>query len=238
MDSVLNRLPLTPTRAKSAGPTRPHRDLMEDADSSGTRKRPRLDSGNSTYRSMSADRLRATPTEPRPATTPSTPSHGQNPSRALDTTSTLPPMSLTPSKVTINVRESAANPSVPQQNTQVGTTTSLRGGAGDEDYPMSLDEPSIKMHTSSPNVISVGSSPPHSPEIEVAEIEDMNDEAVETKWQPLTRQRGIVDARHIQQDLLAIFPYSGSQKLRKTLNTLAGALERSEYLGHFWPCNG
>jgi hypothetical protein len=109
----------------------------------------------------------------------------------------------------------------------VGSTASLRGGAGGEDYPMSFDEPSSKMDTSSPNVISVGSSPQHSPEIEVAEIEDMNDESGETRWQPLARQTRVAEAKHIQEVHLANFPYAANSRLRKTLNMLAGALEKS-----------
>ncbi|KAK4694190.1 hypothetical protein P7C71_g3350, partial [Lecanoromycetidae sp. Uapishka_2] len=207
---------------------------MEDADSSATRKRPRLDSGDSTYRSMSADRLRTAPTEPRPAHILSTPPHNQTPAQALEAASIYPPMSLTPSKVTINVRASAKNSSPLQMNGQPETTTSLRGGAGagGEDYPMSLEEPSSKMDTSSPNVISVGSTPQRSPEIEVAEIEDMNDDPVETRWQPLARQRGLVDARQIQQALLATFPYFTSGRPRKTLTLVAGVLEKGEFLGH------
>jgi len=230
MDSLLTRSPLTPTRAKSAGPSRPHRELMEDADSSATRKRPRLDSGDSTYRSMSADRLRTTPTAPGSTTTPSTPPNGQTASQTLEAASNLPPMSLTPSKVTINVRESATNASPPQRNAQIGSTTSLRGGARGEDYPTSLDGPSSKMDTSSPNVISVGSSPQRSPEIEVAEIEDMNDDPGETRWQPLTRQTRVVEAKNIQDNLIASFPFAGNSRIRKTLNVLAEALEKSKQL--------
>ncbi len=92
---------------------------------------------------------------------------------------------------------------------------------------MSFDEPSSKMDTSSPNVISVGSSPQHSPEIEVAEIEDMNDESGETRWQPLARQTRVAEAKHIQEVHLANFPYAANSRLRKTLNMLAGALEKS-----------
>ena len=205
---------------------------MEDTDSSGTRKRPRLDSGDRAYRSMSADRLGATPTNPGLAEAPTTPQHAQVSSQSSETASGLPSMSLTPSKVTINVREpnTIASPTPP--STQVAGPPSLRGGGGGDIIPTSSNDPSSKLDSSPSNVISVTSSPPRSPEIEVAEIEDMNDESGDTRWRPLISATSLMDAKDIQQSVLEDFPYLGERgrNLRKTIAALAQTFEKGECL--------
>ena len=231
MDSVLTRSAFTPARAKSAGAREP----MEDTDASGTRKRPRLDSGERTYRSMSADRLGASPTDPGLAKAPKTPPHAHISSQSSEKEAGLPSMSLTPSKeVTINVRDpTTITPPVPT-SAQIGDTISLRGGGagggrGDNNI-CSSNDPSTKLGSSPSNVISVTSSPPRSPEIEVAEIEDMNDDSGETRWKPLISATSMMDAKDIQQSVLDEFPYLGerSRNLRKTVSVLAQNFEKGE----------
>ena len=229
MDSVLTRSALTPTRAKSAGAREP----MEDTDASGTRKRPRLDSGDRTYRSMSADRLGATTTDPGRATAPETPPHAHISSQSSEEATGLPSMSLTPSKeVTINVREPSTITSPTQMSAQIGDTISLRGGGGGggDNTISSSNDASRKMDSSPSNVISVTSSPPRSPEIEVAEIEDMNDDSGETRWKPLISATSMMDAKDIQQSVLDDFPYLGerSRNLRRTVSVLAQTFEKGE----------
>ena len=197
---------------------------MEDTDASGTRKRPRLDSGDRTYRSMSADRLGDTSAESEPAKAQTTPPHVN--------TST----SLTPSKeVTINVREPSTITSPTQTSAQVGDTPSLRGGGGGEHILSDSNDPSSKLDSSPSNVISVTSSPPRSPEIEVAEIEDMNDEPGETRWKPLISATSLMDAKETQQTVLEDFPYLGERgrNLRKTVATLAQIFEKGEWSSCF-----
>ena len=205
---------------------------MEDTDASGTRKRPRLDSGDRTYRSMSADRLGATPIDSGLAKGPETPPHPQTSSQSSETAGGLPSMSLTPSKeVTINVREPSAILSPTRTSAQVYGTTSLRGGGGGHDVPSSSHDPPNKTDSSPSNVISVTSSPPHSPEIEVAEVEDMNDESGETRWKPLISATSLMDAKEIQQSVLDDFPYLGERgrNLRKTIALLAQTFEKGEW---------
>ena len=197
---------------------------MEDTDASGTRKRPRLDSGDTTYRSMSADRLGATPADSGPAKAQTTPPHANT------------SMSLTPSKeVTINVREPSTITSPTQTSAQVGDTPSLRGGGGGDHILSSSNDPSSKLDSSPSNVISVTSSPPRSPEIEVAEIEDMNDEPGETRWKPLISATSLMDAKETQQTVLEDFPYLGERgrNLRKTVATLAQIFEKGEWSSCF-----
>lgn len=203
---------------------------MEDTDASGTRKRPRLDSGDRFYRSMSADRLGATPTDPELAKDPTTPPRAHISSHLSETAGGLPSMSLTPSKeVTINVREPSTITSPTQISAQIGGTPSLRGGGGGDHVPSSSNDPSSKLDSSPSNVISVTSSP-CSPEIEVAEIEDMNDESGETRWKPLISATSLMDAKDIQQSVLEDFPYLGerSRNLRKTVAVLAQTFEKGD----------
>ena len=229
MDSVLARPPSTPTRAKSAGPCRPHRDPMEDADSSSTRKRPRLDSGDRAYRSMSVDRFNTTPSDAELPDAPEAPSDSQHPSAPSETTNALPPMSLTPSKVTINVREPPGNSSPPRPPSKANGASILRGGSGGDEPLSSQQDASGMLNSPSSNVISVHSSPRHSPEIEVAEVEDMNDEPAETRWKPLASAASAIEAKETQRALLDNFPYLGERgrSLRKTVTALALALEKS-----------
>ena len=93
------------------------------------------------------------------------------------------------------------------------------------------NEPPNKLTSSSSNVISVTSSPPRSPEIEVAEIEDMNDEPGETRWKPLISATSLMDAKDIQQSVLEDFPYLGERgrNLRKTIAALAQTFEKGEW---------
>ena len=207
---------------------------MEATDASGTRKRPRLDSGARAYRSMSADRLGATPTDSGLAKAPTTPPPPPTSSQLSEAAGGLPTMSLTPSKeVTINVRGSHTIASPTQTSAQIGGTPSLRGGGGGDHVPSSSNDPSSKVDSSPSNVISVTSSPPRSPEIEVAEIEDMNDESGETRWKPLISATSLMDAKDIQHSVLEDFPYLGERgrNLRKTVAALAQTFEKGEWSG-------
>ena len=213
---------------------------MEDTDASGTRKRPRLDSGERAYRSMSADRLGATPTDSGLAKAPKTPPPAHISSQSSEVADGLPSMSLTPSKeVTINVREPSIVTPPTQTSAQTGGTPWLRGGGGGDDVPSSSNDLTNKADSSPSNVISVTSSPSHSPEIEVAEIEDMNDESGETRWKPLISATSLMDAKDIQQSVLEDFPYLSdkSRNVRKTIAALAQTFEKGEWFNELQGIN-
>lgn len=234
MDSSLTRLPVTQTRAKSVGPSSLHRDLMEDADPSCTRKRPRLDSGDRAHRSMSADPLGVTPSDAGVAKLPATSSDGQPVSQSSEAADGPPPLALTPSKVTINVREPATNNSPIRQTPHTNVVPSIRGGGGGDEYV--ANHPSFSTNVSSPvaKAISVSSSPPHSPEIEVAEIEDMNDSTGETTWKSLANATTTTSAKEVKAIhalLLDQFPHSSGQTgaaLKQTVTLIAAALQKSK----------
>lgn len=87
-------------------------------------------------------------------------------------------------------------------------------------------ESSVMIESRASDVISVNSSPGGSPEIEVAEIEDMNEEPGETKWRPLT---SLTEAKATQVVLLDAFPYGmRNRDLRQTVAFVGQALEKSK----------
>ena len=226
MDAVIGRRSLTPTRARSLGPESPPRDPMEDPGASSTRKRPRLDSGSRSYRSMSADQVHSTSTDQDPAGSPSTPpvattDHLSSASIHLPTSNIL-----SPSKLPINVRDSSTTTSglsLPSPTKETSTDTQASGEPVAESSQNDLDGPAPE---------SGSSSPMHSPEIEVAEIEDMDGETTETRWRPLGGA-GIIDARSTQSDLLMDFPYlDRPNNLIRTVGTIVGVFEKSELLAH------
>ena len=211
-ESGMIDLPSTPTRAKSEGPISPHRSPMEDANSSGTRKRPRLDSGERTYRSMSADRLSTSPAERLPTTTQAS---STSPTNMVSAAAPF-----TPTKVTINVREPALGNVLPAPTAESTAQTTLHGEKKDKASP--------SQQSDSPKIESIHSSPAHSPEIQVAEVEDISDEPAVTRWQPLKSR--LSEARNVQQNLLYDFPFQGHNKsLRRTVSTVAVAWEKSMF---------
>lgn len=206
---------------------------MDDADSPNTRKRPRLDSGERAHRSMSADPLRATPFNAGPAEATVTSPQGPPSSQAFETANGSPPLALTPSKVTINVREPAAQTSPSRQSAHPDGGLSIRGGGGGEEHSAIHHTPSTDAGSPSTKVLSIASSPPRSPEIEVAEIEDISDDPGETRWKSLgsgatTASAG--EAKDVYTLLLEQFPHSSGQTgggLKKTVMLIAAALQKS-----------
>ena len=198
----------------SSEPSPPPRNLMDDSDSSITRKRPRLDSGDHSHRSMSADEPSGTPPPskvPHPSTSPLRTTSGElrNGHEGVST-----PVQ-TPSKVTINVRDPGHGF---LQSPIAATHESLHASQQEAPSSTVLDGEGATGVDLSPDVISVSSSPVRSPEIEVAEIEDIDGYPGETRW----RREGL----DIQLSLLQHFPYhSSSRQAHETLRQIVKALE-------------
>lgn len=208
MDSSSLNPPRTPVRASSRDVSPPQRNSMEDADSSVTRKRPRLDSGERAYQSMSAE-----PSSPRPGsssehdhnTFPSTPSlqHDENDTRELKAETTEHRLSGTPSKVTINVKDS--NLSCSSQ----GSTAAPGHGS----RPQAESSPQAEVLVGSENNASSPSTqwsptPLGSPQIEVAAPEDMEGHMGPTVWlKPHEVQQ---EGNDLQEVLLSQFPHANN----------------------------
>ena len=201
---------------------------MEDADSSVTRKLPRLDSGERAYRSMSADGTlppRAGPTQEELLPNTSGDAQEQEPALALDNTAHHS-LHGTPSKVTINVRDRILDSSSPPHS--MATIEVLE--SYDTTQP-SRPASSINMSSTPPGIVTVSSSPAQSPEIEVAEIEDMDDDPRQTRWKPMV---SITSMEDLQTELLDSFPLASRyHDPRQAVAYLAQAFEKGSYTLHY-----
>lgn len=215
--------PPTSYRAVSAGP---RRSSMEDSDSSLTRKRPRLDSGSRSCRSMSADRTMGTTPDHQSDTVHTTSPESTLSTKVTSENNTKRALEGTPSRVTINVKDStfrAASSVTPHQS---GEKFYDLDSYKDELANSSEPEPSTKLTSPSPHMISPPSSPSRSPEIEVAEVEDMNQEPGNTRWRPLG---DVPDPVKIRDHLWAIFPCRvPSQNVLETADELTRHFHQGE----------
>lgn len=199
--------PCTPSRTVSSEPCLVRRDSMEDADSSVKRKRPRLDSGDRAYRSMSADKAIASPGGDEHADSQPVHAHSRSVEPELlrtpsPTSKPLPSLNRTPSRVTINVR----TPVRPDATAEGGRPQEQDGAQhAADDVNHNGAERAGEPPGDATKVISISSSPARSPEIEVAEVEDMDQDPNETRWTSVVNimgDSGTVDA------LLLTFPLS------------------------------
>lgn len=195
---------------------------MDDADSSVTRKRPRLDSGDRAYRSMSAEASRAT-TEPGHST-PSKGELGDTQHATSQESDYLSPPNRTPSKVTINVRDPARNGREDDMQRQINT--------------LDLPETAEKLlergpDPDLPNATSITSSPTRSPEIEVAEVEDMDEDTSDTKWRPLV---SVVGGEGSDEALLDAFPFAlQNNTLMEALAFISQTFEKGTTMQYYAP---
>lgn len=172
---------------------------------------------------MSADRVRAAPSALEHSRA-STPPHSGNHSKSTNEPYNSSPIDRMPSKVTINVRDPIQNASSPQMGVN-GTDEPVPADKDKMPPASQVDSPG-EVEPGSPDVVSVEFSPTRSPEIEVADIEDMNDEPGETKWRPLASL--LIQAKDTQGALLEAFPYSvPNRDLRQTVLLVSQEIEKS-----------
>ena len=200
MESFPTVTPSTSDRAVSAGP---QRNPMEDSDSSLTRKRPRLDSGSRSYRSMSADPFVPSPSAKESRTAHTTPPPDTNHFEPALRELADPAQDGTPSKMTINVRDPALQPSLAPT---IPIDDNITCQANDRDELANSSEQDLPKKPRSPSPIRISpvSSSSRSPEIEVAEVEDISQEPGCTRWRTLTSDHNPIKTPN---DLWAIFPY-------------------------------
>ena len=194
---------------------------MDDSDSSLTRKRPRLYSGDRSHRSMSADELSTTPPHLTMKHSPSAPASTGHRDTSPAVNETVSTPSQTPSKVTINVRDSGLG--VSQQLPPVTDHMIDNVQQDSEQSRVELVEAPTNGQTPSPDVISVSSSSSRSPEIEVAEVEDMEDLPEATRWRTLKQE-----ATDVQITLLEQFPYHAQRPFWKTAEIVADYFENGK----------
>lgn len=205
---------------------------MEDI-SQATRKRPRLDSGSASREVMSA--------EESPARDSASPT-ANNPDKADEAPASRRPAS----RVTINVKSPTRR------------IMTMDGAVDDPEEPPSQED-GVKSNTTPTNsghpentamtgaqssaAISISSSPVRSPEIEVAEVEDMDQDPNTSNWRPLgealrdqTAAEEVVQL-HEQMSLTDSFPkFRGNLDLRESVEEIVNMIEKGTDFSLCLPC--
>jgi len=146
-----------------------------------------------------------------------------NVSNREDEVTVLASASGTPSKVTINVKEPLPTNSPPAPTMSSTGIDTMRAEIAPSEA--STVEVPVIVDASSPDIISVSSSPSRSPEIEVAEIEDMSEAPGETRW------RSLSEATELQRTLLRAFPFaSRNRHPRQTIDAIIMAFDHGRLL--------
>lgn len=224
--------------AAESDQTRFHGDPMEDTDPQSTRKRPRLDSGSRVCESWSTDEMSG---RTAAATAPVTAADG-----AADQEASAAAASRPASRVTINVkspttgsRELESGPVDDPATSSSSSTTlpdqSSSAGGAPPTQSQSADTSNTAAGQASNNAISLSSSPVQSPEIEVADVEDVDQDTNTTStWKPLGEaMRDRVTPEVVQlQDQLSLtdtFPKLHEHLgLRENLDEVCAIIEKGE----------
>ncbi|KAE8383353.1 hypothetical protein BDV26DRAFT_137686 [Aspergillus bertholletiae] len=197
----------TPLDPISTNSTRSPGDLMEESDPQSTRKRPRLDSGSGIRQPWSSNEVAASRT---PERTPDAPS----------TTDQEAPVSTRPaSRMTINTKSPVAD----------NMTSIPKDTPTDQSNAHSPTPPADDVGPRPSNVISLLSSPAQSPEIEVAELEDMDQGPSTSSWKPLGDALGDSEVvqLHEQAPLTDTFPkFRNDLDLRDNLEEIGAIIEK------------
>ena len=173
--------------------SRTRSDSLEESGSQQDRKRPRLSS--SSHDQLSSEEaltdFGCPPPEVPPATVAAPHSTHSRPVASSSQTPARMPTSPggLPSKVTINTRTLQTPSSSQLQSTppQSPDTANTSERSTTENSGLTEAEASEIMVAAAPDAISISSSPSRSPEIEAAELEDIDQPAAETRWTPITR---------------------------------------------------
>jgi ubiquitin carboxyl-terminal hydrolase 34 len=205
--------------------SRTRSDSLEESGSQQDRKRPRLTSSNADHLSseeaLTDSGCPASAIVPSKTTAPqSTDSQivASEPHR-LNKMPTSP--SGLPSKVTINTRHSQANqpthqPSTPPQSPHASKTPEQSSRV---DNKSSDTDSAPEIVAPPPDTVSIPSSPSKSPEIQVAEPEDIDQNPAETRWTPVTRFSSNFNRQEFPapHHVYRTFPYA-------TINSTFGAV--------------
>lgn len=221
--------------AAESDQTRSHGDPMEDTDPQSTRKRPRLDSGSRVCESWSTDEMAGRTAAAAAPVTAADGAADQEASAAA---------SRPASRVTINVKSpttgsrelesgpvddpatsSSSSTTLPDQSSSAGGAPPIQSQSADTDAVAGQ---------ASNNAISLSSSPVQSPEIEVADVEDVDQDTNTSNWKPLEEaMRDRVTPEVVQlQDQLSLtdtFPKLHEQLgLRENLDEVCAIIEKGK----------
>jgi ubiquitin carboxyl-terminal hydrolase 34 len=214
-------------------PSRTRSDSLEESGSRQERKRPRLSSSNTDE--LSSEEALTDSGCPVPVIIPSKLPAAKNP--GSQTISSPPDQSIKmptspnglPSRVTINTRSSQMNqtthqPSTPPQSPDI--TKGLEHSTS-SDNKSSDTESAPEIIAAPPDTVSISSSPSKSPEIQVAELEDIDQNPAETRWTPITR----FSSNHNRQEFPTshyvhrTFPYATANSSFGAVHTMIPRLQ-------------
>ncbi|KAL4910198.1 hypothetical protein BDW74DRAFT_144626 [Aspergillus multicolor] len=203
----------TPPGATSTDTTRSPGDSMEEIDTQSTRKRPRLDSGSGACEYLPA------PDEASTALSETAP----NAPAIADQVAAVP--NRPASRMTINMKSptAAAADDLPSAREDTPAGEHIADANTDADARNSGEQPS--------NVVSLSPSPTKSPEIEVAELEDMDQDPSTTSWKSLgeaLRDPSVPDVVQLREqvDLLDTFPAINHENPRENLEEAIYLIEK------------
>lgn len=201
--------------------TRMHGEYREDTESESTRKRPRLDRGRDSGEAMSAEG--ASPVH-QPAS-PKTPDRNER-----------PPLQRPSSRVTINMK----SPSQTMASAQDSLPATMLPEREDKTQPQVANTPTTPTEDTamagahSSTAISITSSPAQSPEIEVADLEDMDQDPNTSQWRPLgeaLREQNTTSVTQVPDSfsLADQFPkLRGNPDLRESLEETVNMIEKGK----------
>jgi ubiquitin carboxyl-terminal hydrolase 34 len=196
--------------------SRTRSDSLEALSLQQDRKRPRLDSGhNDTLRSEEA--LTDSGFLESSQDLESPPDKALSGGACFRNSSSPPPSNMEPSpnkslsKVTINTRSIAnnANDALEGSINQSEDISAAKQSPGPSSTPPETASAPV-MVVAPPETISISSSPSRSPEIQIAVVEDIDQDPAETNWTPVTR---LADSVLLQEQakphyVSGTFPYS------------------------------
>ena len=174
-------------------PSRTRSDSLEESGSQQDRKRPRLSSSNTDE--LSSEEALTDSSCPAPEIAPSKSSAAQTADSPTVSSSQHHSIKMPtspgglPSRVTINTRSSTMN----QQPNNPSTPPQSPGVTKDLEHTTSVDnkssdtESAPEVVAAPPDTVSISSSPDKGLEIQVAELEDIDQNPTETRWTPITR---------------------------------------------------
>ncbi|KAL8664991.1 MAG: hypothetical protein Q9202_002547 [Teloschistes flavicans] len=154
---------------------------------------------------MSAERILPSPSAQESSTAHTTTPKDVPPPTPVSINSEAKVWDGTPSRVTINVRDAAVHERSVEHTASVARDPACYDGENDELPHSSGPDISENPKSEPPLAISSSSSPSRSPEIEVADVEDINQEPGHTKWRVLS---SVPDSNTLQNEIWASFPFN------------------------------
>jgi ubiquitin carboxyl-terminal hydrolase 34 len=199
-----------------------HMEESDPQDPQATRKRPRLDSGSASREAMSTGespvRRSASPRTPNPEEPPS----------LYRSASRVTINMISPSRPVVATDGGSDSPSelVSQEN-------GVQSVANDAGHQL---EDTTMVGAQSSTAISISSSPMRSPEIEVADLEDMDQDPNTSNWRPLgeaeaLRDQGAAEVVQVHErlSLADSFPkIRGNVDVRESVEEIVTMIEKGE----------